>query len=75
MAHGYKCDYKRVVGSITALGNEIFILIYILLRSGVQAKRAVEFRRNVSRIQRKMGSGVSLTLGFLCLCCSVQHTP
>ena len=40
----------------------LFKFIFPFLRSGVKAKRSVEFRhstRNVSRIRRKVGNGVS----------------
>ena len=63
MAQGH----KRVTVGATGCGfdshwrNEIFY-IFISLRSGVEAKRGVEFRLstcNVSTILWKMGNGVS----------------
>ena len=51
-----------VVGSIPSQGDEIFIYIYIFIRSGVEAKRGVKFRhstRNATRIRQKVGNGAS----------------
>ena len=44
-----------------------FKFIFSFLRSGVEAKRGVEIlqsTRDASRIQRKMGNGIVLALGF-----------
>ena len=48
--------------------------IFPFLRTGVEAKRGVEFRhliRNASRIRRKVGNSV-LILGSLCLPCYMR---
>ena len=56
----------------------LFNFIFLFLRSDVEAKRGVEFchsARNSSRIRRKVGNGVSFTLGSFCLpcCCGIQR--
>ena len=51
--------------------------LFTFLRSGVKAKRGVEFRhstRNALRTRQKVGSGSVLKRGFLCLPCSLWNT-
>ena len=62
---GTKCDCKidwLWVRSPLAEVKYLFTFIFSFLRSGVEAKRGVEFRhseRNVSRIRQKVGDRVS----------------
>ena len=55
----------------------IFTFIFSFIRSGVEAKRGVEYRhstRNASRTRRKVGKRRVLTLGSLCLPCYVRDS-
>ena len=58
-----KCDCKTDCLWVRSSLEEMkYLLIFPFLRSGVEAKRGVEFRhstRNASRTQRKVGNGVS----------------
>ena len=62
---GTKCGCKRDWWCLRSLDEEmkyLFKFICSFLRSGVEAKRGVEFRHslhNVSGIRRKVGNGVS----------------
>ena len=53
------------------------VTVKFFLRSGIVAKHGIEFcysTRNASSIRWKVGNGVSLTLGSLCLPCCVGHS-
>ena len=62
---GTKCDYKTDWLWVRSLLEEMKYLlkfIFPFLRSGVEAKRDVEFghsTRNTSRIRQKVGNGMS----------------
>ena len=58
--------------------KNLFKFIFPFFRSGVKAKRGVEFchsTRNTSQIRRKMGNGVSLTLLYPAVSCTRTIEP
>ena len=54
----------------------LFKYIFSFLRSGVEAKRDVEFRHSTQCLQNSVESGErsALTLGYLCLHCCMRDT-
>ena len=77
---GTRCDCKTDwlwVWSPLEEMKYLLKFIFPFLRSGVEAKRGVEYShstRNASRIRQKVGNGSVLTLGFLCLPSCVRDT-
>ena len=80
---GTKCDCKKdLLWVLSPLEEVKYLLLFIFsfLRSGVETKGGVEFRhssaRNVSRIRRKVGNGVSyyqVPSAYPAVCVKLKH--